>query len=136
MTAIVLALAPVFGVILLGAALRAWLVRDAAFWRGAEAMVYFVFFPALLIVQVAQADLAAGLRGAIAALGATMTLALLLTLCVRPWAKRLYSGPTYSSIFQGGVRFQTFIGIGAAAALLGGVHPLRSVVGRWEGASG
>ena len=53
--AVFAALAPVFLLIMTGVALKRWLVTRDEHWAGAEQVVYYVLFPALLIVTLAFA---------------------------------------------------------------------------------
>ena len=48
MAAVLAALLPVFLLIVMGFALRRYLLKDDAHWIGLEQLVYFVLFPALL----------------------------------------------------------------------------------------
>lgn len=95
---------------------RGWVPE--IFWPGAEAMVYFVFFPALLTNGIAKADFTpypvAGFAGAfLIAIIAVSALALVVGLALR------LPGPTLTSLFQGALRPNTYVGLAAAGALLG-----------------
>jgi predicted permease len=112
------ALAPVFILIALG-----WLLRTRGFpgdhfWPAAERLVYFVLFPPLLFLTTAAADLAAfdllPMAGAlIAAILATAGLTLLL----RPLLR--IGDPGFTSVFQGAIRFNTYVGLAAGSVLFG-----------------
>lgn len=118
MSAIVLSLAPIFLLIMLGYALKrlAWVPED--FWVAAERMTYFIFFPALLISNTAKADLTGV---AIGPLAATLIVPLLIvsvaSVLTRPLIKT--DGPSFTSVFQGNIRPNTYVGIAAAFALYG-----------------
>lgn len=116
LAAVAFALVPVFAVILLGAGLRRLRFPGEPFWPLAERLVYFVLFPVLLFRTIAGADLAAVEVGplAVVLLGALALLAGLL-LAARPLLAR--DGPAFTSVFQGAVRFNTYVGLAAAAAL-------------------
>jgi len=120
MIEILAALAPIFLVIALGAAVRraGWLADG--FWDGAEKLVYYGLFPCLLFRKAAGApldQLAAGpvvvtLLGAILGTG-------LAAFALRP---TLGLGPAaFGSVFQGSIRMNTYVGFAAAAALAGEV---------------
>ena len=118
MLLIVAALIPVFLLILAGAAMRRWRFPGDAIWLPLDRLVYYVLFPALLVRSLDSArlggigllPLAAALLLAIAA----MTVGLLaLRRVVTP------DGPAFTSVYQGALRFSTFIGLGAVAALYG-----------------
>ena len=114
------ALAPVFILIALGWLLRTRGFPGDQFWPAAERLVYFVLFPALLFLTTAAADLGAlallPLAGAlIAAIGATVAL----TLALRPWLK--IADAAFTSVLQGGIRCNTYVGLAAGSALFGEV---------------
>jgi hypothetical protein len=112
------ALLPVFIIIFMGYACKQLGFPGDGFWVAAERMTYFVFFPALLINKLAFASFAAStalpMAAAIMAAIATLSAGLIL---FRP--RRLWSGPVFSSVFQGSIRFNTFVGLAAVSALLG-----------------
>jgi malonate transporter and related proteins len=112
------ALAPVFILIALGWVLRTRGFPGDDFWPAAERLVYFVLFPALLFLTTAAADLDAlallPLAGAlIAAIGATVAL----TMALRPWLK--VGDAAFTSVLQGGIRCNTYVGLAAGSALFG-----------------
>lgn len=119
MTATAAALLPILLLLLAGHGLRRTRFVAAEFWPGAERLTYYVLFPALLIRSLATQNLAGvpwvELLGAI--YGATLLTAAGL-FAVRGW---IGSGdaPAFTSVFQGGIRFNTYIGLALAAALLG-----------------
>jgi malonate transporter len=112
------ALAPVFLLIALGWLLRARGFPGEAFWPAAERLVYYLLFPALLFLTTASSELAgfrvlpvaAALIGAILAVGA-------LALALRPWLGVDNAGLT--TVFQGAIRNNTYVGLGAAGTLYG-----------------
>ena len=112
------ALAPVFLLIALGGLLRARGFPGAAFWPAAERLVYFVLFPALLFLTTASSELAGfGLLPLAAALVAALLATGLLVLALRPWLGVDAAGLT--SVFQGAIRTNTYVGLGAAGTLYG-----------------
>jgi len=118
MTAVVLALGPIFLLILLGFFIKSRKVISDAFWQPAETLTYYIFFPALLVVNTATADLS-GLS--LFPLAASLVCAVLIvsgiTLALRPGLRTTASG--FTSIFQGAIRPNTYVGIAAAASLYG-----------------
>lgn len=116
MLPIVLAIAPVFLLIFLGYAVRARRLLADGFWEPAERLIYFVLFPALLVATLASAEfadldiapMAGALVAAIAAMGTVLFLA-------RPLLR--LSGPAFTSVFQGVVRQNTYIGLAVAFAV-------------------
>lgn len=116
LVAILSALSPIFSLIALGYLLRRSQFPGEDFWPGAEKLTYFLLFPALLVHKLALADLG---DYAIAPLAAvivfTLALMTLFLFLLRP-ALRV-DGPAFSSIYQGSIRFNTYVGLAAAGAL-------------------
>lgn len=114
----VTALLPVFLLILIGFEIRrrAWL--DPAFWPAAEKLTYYLFFPVLLFTSAAEADLGrlpvAPLAAAVA--GGIVAVTLICRL-LRPLLR--LDGPSFTSLVQGAIRPNTYVGISAALALYG-----------------
>ncbi|WP_339858251.1 AEC family transporter [Pseudohongiella acticola] len=112
------ALGPVFLLILFGALLRRINFPGAEFWPGIERLTYYVAFPALLVHRLALADFSNAdfVRFSLvicAALLLTSALAWLL----KPLASR--NAADFTSLFQGAIRFNTYIGLAVASALFG-----------------
>lgn len=111
----VYALIPVVLITALGWLLahRNFLAADG--WRAIERLVYFIFFPALIINVLASASfeivpwamvlVLIGSQFALAAMGLL--------------AKRADDGPRKGSIIQSNVRWNTFVGLSIASALFG-----------------
>ncbi|MBG6225109.1 putative permease [Arthrobacter sp. CAN_A2] len=112
------ALGPVIGLIALGYGIRARSFLVPAFWPPAERLCYFILLPALFISGTATADLA-GLPIALMApilAGSVILTALGLVLAQR----RLdLDGPAFTSVLQGGIRFNNYLGLSIALALFG-----------------
>lgn len=125
--AILLALAPIALLIAAGNAMRRLRFLPDAFWPQAERLCYFVLLPALFVHALGTADL----RGVpVAALAITLISAILvvaaLIVLARPWLG--VSDAAFTSVFQGGVRFNNYVGLSAAGSLLGpGGLPLAAV---------
>jgi len=115
---VVLAILPVFLLIFLGTGLKAAAFLTPAFWEGAERLTYFVLFPALLLTTLARAEFGdidvLPMAGAISAAVLAMAAGLL---AARPWLAP--SRAAFTSLFQGSIRFNTYIGLAAAAGVLG-----------------
>lgn len=118
MNSIASALGPVFLLILFGALLRRIGFPGHDFWAKAERLTYFVLFPAMLIHKLGNADI-----------GDTPVLSTLASICFMLLAGSalIYlarrhladNGPAFTSVFQGGIRFNTYIGLACADALYG-----------------
>jgi len=118
MAGIAEALGPLFLLILLGAVLGALRIPGGDFWARMEKLIYFLLFPAMLIATLAQADISQVpvVSIAITLLGAMAVFSALLW-----WARpRLgLTAAAFTSVFQGAVRFNTYVGVAGAAALHG-----------------
>lgn len=118
MLTLIHALGPVFVVILLGVALRRLDFPSTDFWPQLERLVYFFLFPAMLTTRLALADFS-GLDVARVLL-AVLLLLLLMTLLVvvlRRWLGR--TGAEFTSVYQGALRFNTYVALAVAAELFG-----------------
>ncbi|MEP0728014.1 MAG: AEC family transporter [Parasphingorhabdus sp.] len=115
MLAFFYALIPVVLITALG-----WLLAKQNFlaadgWRAIEKLVYFIFFPALIINVLAGASFETVPWAMVLVLiGSQSTLALLGLL-----AKRADDGPRKGSIIQSNVRWNTFVGLSMGSALFG-----------------
>ena len=108
MMGVVGGLVPIAAAIALG-----WIVRrtglvQADLWTGINKLAYLVLLPALLFVTIGQADLAGG------AAIPFLTAAVLgfLGIAALSWAMLPIlrtDGPSFSSVFQGGVRWNGFV---------------------------
>lgn len=112
------ALGPVFLLILFGALLRRINFPGAEFWPGIERLTYYIAFPALLVHRLALADFSNADFGRFAlVICVALLLTSALTCLLRPWATR--SAADFTSLFQGAIRFNTYIGLAVASALFG-----------------
>lgn len=115
---IINALGPIFLLVLIGVLFRRFNLPGSDFWPRAERLTYFVFFPALLIRSLAGADFADLNPGRVfvATTALLIGVALLLVLGSRGLAR---SGPGFTSVFQGSLRFNSYVGFATAAELWG-----------------
>lgn len=115
---VVPALLPVFAIILVGAVCRRWNFPGEGFWSPAEKLTYYLLFPSLLFHRLATADLPVDALGGL--LSAALLLLLIASVLMLPLRPLLsLSGPAFSSFYQGGIRFNTYIGMALALALFG-----------------
>lgn len=116
--AVLAALVPAALLIGLGAILRRAGFLDETFWPGAERLSYFVLLPALFVHSLATADLAAV---PIAGLALAVVPPLLLVagglVALRP--RLPISDAAFTSVFQGGIRFNNYVGLVLASGLFG-----------------
>ena len=116
---ILAALVPVTALIVLGLGLRRTpLFSGEDFWTGAERLAYYCLLPVLLFTSVAEVDVTAVpvLRLAVALVVPTLIVSLFIIVLRRVVAADL---PAFTSVLQGGIRFNTYIGLSISASLLG-----------------
>lgn len=128
MTAILLALAPIFLLIVLGWGMKRSDFVPEGFWGPAEKITYYVFFPALLLVNAATADLGAlDVMPMMAALAAAVIVTVGVMVSIR---KALgVDGPGFTSVVQGAIRPNTYVSIAAAMGLFGDAGLTLAAVG-------
>ncbi|MDB5645935.1 AEC family transporter [Methylobacterium sp.] len=115
---ILLALLPIVLLIGLGAALRRSRFLGDAFWPQAERLGFYVLLPSLFVHGLVTAPLAGVPIGALASVlvGSTLLVAAILLA-----SRQLlgFEGAAFTSVFQGGVRFNNYVGVSVAAGLFG-----------------
>ena len=110
------ALGPIFTLILLGLGLRRLGFPGEGFWPAVERFTYFLLFPALLVHRLALARLGEYAVGPVATIIVVQLLAMTaLVYALRPWLK--VDGPAFSSVYQGAIRFNTYVGLAVALAV-------------------
>ncbi|WP_207460647.1 AEC family transporter [Azospirillum sp. SYSU D00513] len=111
------ALAPIFLLILFGQLLRRRRMLPESFWPSADRLTYFLFFPCLIVDELARADIGAEVAGMAAAMVTGVLASAALVLAARPLMRM--DGPAFSSVFQGSVRPNTYVGLAASKTLYG-----------------
>jgi malonate transporter and related proteins len=122
MSPVLESLIPVFLIIVTG-----WVARISGFiaaqqWDGFERVTYQVFFPALIMTTLAMADLS---KVPVSTLGVTLLAPVMVLtaglIAARPWLARYAAidGPAFTSVFQGIVRWNSFVAIALASSLYG-----------------
>ncbi|WP_423836557.1 AEC family transporter [Stutzerimonas stutzeri] len=118
MIALLLALWPLFALIVAGYFLRLKEFPNEAFWPGAERINYFVLFPALLFSSLATAPLnnpaLPRLAGAVMLGLGLIWVGLLLVKRMRGWP-----AARFGAVAQGALRFNTYLGLAAVGSLFG-----------------
>ena len=111
----------VFLVIAAGWGLKASGVLAANHWQGVERLTYQVLFPAVVIATLAGANLGslplAAVGGSL--VGAILIVAAALYLLQPALRAAGVSGPAFTSVLQGSVRWNTFVALALAAGLYG-----------------
>ena len=110
------ALGPIFTLILLGLGLRRFGFPGDGFWPAAERFTYFILFPALLVQRLALAQLGDYAVGPVVAVIVMILLGMTaLVYALRLWLK--VDGPAFTSVYQGAIRFNTYVGLAVALAV-------------------
>ncbi len=122
MSAILSALISAFAVIGLGYLIsrRGWMTDDM--WSGLQHIAYYVLFPSLVISSLVRADLGnAPVGGMVAVFVTAMAAMCLILVAFRPLLLGWFglSGPRYSSVFQGSIRWHTFLALAIIASAYG-----------------
>ncbi|WP_425917924.1 AEC family transporter [Pseudomonas sp. GWSMS-1] len=115
---LLLALWPLFALIVAGYYLRRWAFPSEAFWPGAERLNYFMLFPALLFSSLAKAPLN---NPALPRLALAVMLALGIAWLALLVVRRLRGWPAgrFGAFSQGILRFNTYLGLAAVGSLFG-----------------
>ncbi|MBC8344895.1 MAG: AEC family transporter [Candidatus Marinimicrobia bacterium] len=115
---IISALLPVFGLIVLGYFLRYFALKNLLFWRRAEQLTYYILFPSLLISKLALNDDAeTTFLPIIISLYLMLVVGSILTFIA--WKIIHFDRPVFTSVFQGSIRFNSYIGLAVAGQLFG-----------------
>ncbi len=110
------ALGPIFTLILIGFGLRRAGFPGDGFWPAAERFTYFILFPALLIQRLALSRIGDYAVLPVAAVIITLLLGMTaLVYLLRRWFK--IDGPGFTSIYQGAIRFNTYVGLAVVLAV-------------------
>ena len=118
MLVVVTTIAPIFLIIVAGFFLRRTKLFPAVAWPPVERITYYVLFPSLLFVSLATANIADLPIGAMAVgVVGTPALMALALLILRPTLS--LDGAGFTSLTQGAVRFNTYIGIPLVVAFYG-----------------
>ncbi|WP_417424018.1 AEC family transporter [Hoeflea sp.] len=112
---------PIFLIVLLGVALKRAPFIDQSVWPGLETLGYYVLFPALLFLTLAQADYSSFELGTVAMVSLIAVMVMIaLLLAVYPLARAHgISDASYSSVFQTSSRWKGFIALAIAEKLAG-----------------
>jgi len=105
-------------VMLLGYGLSKKFITDASFWQGISKLSYWVLFPVLIVRTLANATIDTELLLPLLAIF-TMALILVLIYCVVVARLLGQDGPSASSITQGGMRHNGFIGLAVLFDMFG-----------------
>lgn len=112
------ALIPVFGLILIGYFFKRIKFPSHEFWPQADKLTYYVLMPALLIFKLSNASLASKdsfsfVLAALLAIFFTMIFLILINK-IKPT-----NASAFTSVVQGGIRFNTYVFLALAGAIFG-----------------
>lgn len=112
------AVVPIIAILALGAVLRHRILTDAGLWRGLEWLSYRVFTPSLFVVSIATTSLEELSTGPLVFSIAIPVVVVSIALVA---SRRLLraNGPQLTSLVQGSIRINTYIGLIFASALNG-----------------
>ncbi|MFE9934368.1 AEC family transporter [Streptomyces sp. NPDC005533] len=112
------ALIPVVLLIGLGFVVKRWMIQGESFWSGAESLGYRVLLPALFLHGLATADTHdLPVRTLTAVLVASTVVVAALVIALKPLMRLPSDG--FTSVFQGSIRFNNYIGVTIASGLYG-----------------
>lgn len=118
MIAIALTIAPIFLLIMTGYAFKRTGFFGDDFWRSAERLSYYVLLPVLIVRNLGGADLSNVDLGAFAVVLLLLATAMgLLILALKPLLPM--GGAAYTSVFQGAVRLNSYVGFAVSEAVFG-----------------
>ena len=112
------ALIPVFGLILIGYFFKRIKFPSHEFWPQADKLTYYVLMPSLLIYKLSNASLSSSnslgfILSALLAIFFTMII-LMLANKIKPT-----SASSFTSVVQGGIRFNTYVFLALSGAIFG-----------------
>jgi len=119
MIAIINALTPVLALILLGFLIKRSEFIPDSFWPSAEKLTYYLLMPATLIHSLAGKEIGSSPWFNILLTVGGAALASVVFVGIGWLSHRRMGGPVFTSLFQGGVRFNTFVALALAENLFG-----------------
>lgn len=111
---------PIFLVIMVGVVAKLYLISDEGFWRNCEKLTYYVLFPSLLILKLSHADFNSISMGYALSSIIIATLVVGFILIVFHHLKGT-DNPLFTSVFQGGIRYNSYVFIAMSSSLFGDV---------------
>ncbi|MDC7712412.1 AEC family transporter [Vogesella indigofera] len=115
---LLLALAPIALLIAIGAWLRRSHFLAESFWPQAERLGYYVLLPSLFLHGLATARLdGVPIWAMVATLVCSTVVVAAILVGMRH--RLAVDNPAFTSVFQGGVRFNNYVGVSAAAGIFG-----------------
>lgn len=119
MVAIILALAPLFIILMVGHTLKKTGFIADTFWSNLEKLTYWALLPALFLKTTSEAEFSDfSLLSAVLASVTLLGVMMLLMVALRHFTPKI-DGASYSSIIQGATRFNNYVGLPAIVSLYG-----------------
>ena len=111
-------LLPIFAIIILGCLIKVLNIVSSRAWEGMENLVYWILLPSLLIVKLGNAELK---EFDFLPMATALSLATIMTVMILIFLKVGFKikQNSYTSVLQGGVRQNSYIGLAAAGPLYG-----------------
>lgn len=119
MTTLFTALSPIFALIFIGYGLKRLQFPAEGFWPLLDKLTYYVLVPALLVHRLATASLEGTSDAAMMVKVVLGVLLLMSALLMAVQYVIKFSGPVYSSVYQGVIRYNTYVYFALVDALYG-----------------
>ena len=119
MTTLFTALSPIFALIFIGYGLKRLQFPAEGFWPLLDTLTYYVLVPALLVHRLATASLEGTSDAAMMVKVVLGVLLLMSALLMAVQYVIKFSGPVYSSVYQGVIRYNTYVYLALVDALYG-----------------
>ena len=118
MQQIISSVLPIFLIILLGKLIRSYWLKSDEFWRGLEALSYYLLFPGVLFNYISCADIGSS---SVTRLVIALVISTIFTASCLVFAQKRFEieGKVFTSIFQGGIRYNSYMLFGLGDALYG-----------------
>ncbi|MBC6982041.1 AEC family transporter [Caulobacter sp. 17J80-11] len=139
MIAILMGVLPVFALIALGYFLKRSGFLPLELWGPIERLSIHVLYPGFLIPAIWKADMSGGSAGAAALAAVTAVIVIgVVTVALRPLMK--IDGPAFTSVFQGAIRWNSFVflpviqavfgqpGLALSAVIIGALIPVVNIL--------
>ncbi len=118
MNSVLATIAPVFVLIVIGYVFKRTGFPGDGLWSPAERLSYYILLPALILHSLAGADLAGLQMERLVITGFSVVGAMTL-LCLALWPALRIDGLAFTSLLQGAVRLNAYLGFAIAAAFFG-----------------
>lgn len=115
---LITSLVPVFTVILAGYICRKSGFLDASFWQSCEKLTYFILLPSLFFMLTMKADFSADDLSD-APLILLLALSIVTAAMIALRTRISLSPPAFTSMYQGAIRFNSYVLLGVSTAITG-----------------